>query len=367
YADASRVLTLAARLGGNTAEGLFEVATVTFAEGDFRAAQRACRALAKAHEGHPLVHVCNAHAFLVRNRSARAFEELEGVLEKDPNHVEALLALGEAHRKRASISDAEEAYQKAASLDPGNPEPHLGLGRLYLMARRTKDGIASLRRALSLDAESPEVLFEIGRALADTDEGRAFLTRAAEAQPGSAEAQLALGQVLLDRGDPKGAEVAFRAAIKANKGLADARIGLAEALLGQDDLAGAERELEGALAMVENAPRAVLLRARVYSKTDRVEEAFKEFQRAASLDPRNPEPLNEAAEQALALGRDVLGAAFLDRLLSRHPNNARGLALYGDVMKSRSKPDEARSYYQRALQGDGSLDRMAVQKKLNAL
>jgi hypothetical protein len=43
------------------------------------------------------------------------------------------------------------------------------------------------------------------------------------------------------------------------------------------------------------------------------------------------------------------------------------LALYGEVLARRGDPKTARDYLQRALQGEGSLDRAAVQKRLAEL
>ena len=114
YREASATLRRAARLRRNDPAALYEAARVAFAQGEYRQARAQCRAIERADRESPIAHICMARAFLAWNRSSRAFEELETALQASPNDFEALLALGEAHRLRGSIREAEEAYGRAA-------------------------------------------------------------------------------------------------------------------------------------------------------------------------------------------------------------------------------------------------------------
>lgn len=368
YREAEQQLTRASRLAPRgSLEALFDVARVSFARGDHSAAERACRALQRADRGAVLTRVCNARADLVWNRSARAFAELEAALASAPNDYEALFALGEAHRRRAAVSEAESAYQRAAQARPGEADPYLGLGRLYAAAGRRDDAVRALRRAMELDGSSPEIAFELGRLLASTDEGRQLLARAVANRPDWPEAQVAAADAMLAAGQLDAAEAAYRAAIRAHADNAPAHSGLGRALIRRGDLAGAEQELRRALALVANDPESALALGDVLAQTDRAEEAFEQYRHAADLDPRNPAGLLRAAELAVRLNRDVLASGFLDRVLQAQPNLAAALALYGDVMRARRDTAQARQYYQRALQGTGDLDRARVEQALREL
>jgi tetratricopeptide (TPR) repeat protein len=367
FRDAERSLKRAADLGGRTPEALYEVATVAFAEGNYRAAQRACDAVGKSDKDAVIARVCRARTFLVWNRSERAFEELAAVLDIDSQNFDALMALGEAHRKRVSVSDAELAYQKALKADPKRAEPHLGLGRLYAAAGQHDQAAREFRTALSLDGDDPEALFELGRAVGATVEARDLLKRATDGRPGWDEAELALGQVLLHLGKKEEAKAAFERAVAANDKLAQAHVGLGRALMELGDLERSEKELRKALEIVPNSAPAVTALADLHVRQARNEEALAAYERAAGLDPRNPTAFLAAARLALRLGRDVLASAFLDRALGINPNAAAALALYGDVMRTRNQRAEARAYYQRALKGEGELDRTDVEEKLRKL
>jgi len=364
---AERTLRRAAELGGKTPEAFYDVARVAFHSGDYRAAQRACDAVGKADRDAVIARVCRANTFLVWNRSERAFEELSSALAMDPTHFDALLALGEAHRKRVSVSDAELAYQKALKTDPKRAEPHLGLGRLYAAAGNNEAAERELRTALSLDAEDPDIALELGRLLGPTAEALDLLKRAADGRPGYDEAELHLGQVLLQLGKHEEAKRAFERAIRANDRLAAAHVGLGRALTELGDLEQAEKELRKGIDLVPNAAPAVTALGDLHVRQARNDEALAAYERAAGLDPRNPAALVQGARLAVRLGRDTFAAAFLDRALGVSPNLAAALALYGDVMRARNQRAEARAYYQRALKGEGEFDRRDVEEKLKKL
>ncbi len=367
YREASRALQAAARLERRSPEALYDVARVAFAQGDYRAAQRACRPIERIERDSTIARVCRARAFLVWNRSARAFEELEAALAQAPSDFEALLAMGDAHRLRADVPAAEGAYRRAAQANAGSAEPHLGLGRLYAAASRRDDAVRALRRALELDAASPEVLYELGRLLGGTEEARSLLGRAVAGRPSWAEAQVALGDALLEAGQNAEAETAFGRAVELNERLAEAHAGLGRAKTAQGEHEEAEAALQRALELVPNWQETALALAALYEATERWERAFEQYRHAADLDPRNPVPLLSAARLAIRLNRDVLAAGFLDRILAQRASHAAALALYGDVMRARGDRARARQYYERALGGEGRVDRARVQRALREL
>ncbi len=370
FRDADRVLTRAARLAPRgSLEPLFDVARAAIDARDHRATERACRAMGRIEKAAVLTYVCNARADLVWNRSARAFEEIEAALALDGAHYEALFALGEAHRLRAAVPEAESAYNRAAAARPTSAEPHLGLGRLYFAAGRRDDAIRALRRALELEPTWPEVQYELGRALpaSGNEEARRLLEQATTGRPGWADATVALGDARLSASMASEAEAAYRAAIAIDDDLAAAHVGLGQALIARSEWAAAETALSRALELVANDATATLAMGDVLAHTDREEEALTTYRRASDLDPRNPEGLLRAARLALSQHRDVLASGFLDRLLERMPDNAAGLTLYGDVMVARSDRTHAREYYERALRGSGPVDRPYLEAALRTV
>ena len=363
YREAERVLKTAARLHDESIESLYDVARVAFAREDYRRSRGACRALERKYRGQSLTHVCRARAFLVWNRSGRAFEELEAATAAGGDHFEAHVALGDAYRLRAQVSEAEQAYRRAIALNDQRPEPHFGLGLLYSNARREADATRAFRAALQRDGDDPEILVELGTLL-EGDEARRLLRRAVAGRPDMARAQTALGELELAAGETEAAKTAFEAALEANARDATALAGLGEIAIRAGDHDEAMARFNAALEVVPNNPHVVFLIGQLHEAKDEHREAYDQYRRAAAMAPNEPEALLAAASLALEQNRDVLATGFLDSLLRNHENLAAGLALYGDAMKARGDRAQARTYYQRALRGEGPLDRPAVERKL---
>ncbi len=366
YDQAAAQLRRASRLHRDDPAALYEMARVEFARHEQRRARAQCRAIERAAQGSTLSHVCQARAFLAWNRSARAFEELQTALQQAPNDFDALLALGDAHRLRAQVAEAEDAYRRAIAANGESAAPHLGLGQLYAQAHRNDDALRELRRAHELAPNDPDVDYALGQLLSG-DEAIESLRRAVSNRPSWAPAHQALGEALLHAGQNEPAVQEFRAAIERDSHLPAARTGLGRALMAAGNLDQAEQTLRDALGEVANDSDAATALADVLARTDRADEAFEQYRHAADLNPSDAAPLLSAARLALSQERPVLAHGFLQRVIGSHPNDAQALALMGDVMRGRHDVDQARHFYQRALQGEGELDRARVEQALREL
>lgn len=366
YREAHAQLQRASRLRRGDAAALYEVARVAFAEREQRRARSQCRAVARAAGDGPLGRVCQARAFLAWNRSARAFEELEAALERAPNDFEALLALGDAHRLRAAVSEAEDAYRRAAAAHARSAEPHLGLGRLYAQAGRADDALAALRRAHELAPSDPDVDFELGR-LSSGEDALGHLRDAALNRPTWGLAHQAYGEALLGAGQHERAATELSRALELDSHLASARSSLGRALMAAGRMDEAEATIREALEEVPNDAGAVTALAELFSRTNRMAEAYGQYRHAADLNPRDPTPLVAAARLALSQERPVFALAFLQRAVAASPRHAATLALMGDIMRGRRQIDRARELYRRALAGEGAFDRARVEQALREL
>lgn len=363
FDEASRAFHRASALRRNAPEALYEEASVAFTRGDFRASRNACRSLQGRHRESVYVHLCLARSFLVLNRSARAFEELALAAQSDPNHYELHLVNGEANRIRMNFAEAEAAYLAAVAVAPDEAAPHLGLGRLYLAAGRRDDALRELRTAASLDANWPEVQAELGT-LVGGDEGLELLRRSVRGCGTVASAQVALGELEFAGGRFEPARAAFEAAVRLDEHLAPGFVGLGRALAGLGRDAEAEAALTRALTLVPNSTPSHMTLAEIRARTDRIEDAFEDYRRAADGSPGDPAPLLAGARLALDHGRDTLAQAFLDRLLAMNDSSGDGYALYGDVMVRRRDFAAAVQAYERALRTSDLRSRPAVEASL---
>ena len=364
YRDAYRVLHDAARLRGNTLAAHFDAALAAFAEGDYRRSRAACRQLETRGRQEVLTKVCRARAFLVWNRAGRAFEELEAAIAQDPRSFDAQLALGDAHRLRASVAEAEAAYRAAIALDGARYEPRLGLGLLYAAARREADALPELEAAYAREQADPTLLYELA-IRKEGAEARRLLGEVVALRPEHMEARVALADLDRAAGDAAAAREGYEAVLRATPESAPAQYGLAVLLHAEGDHPAARERLLQALDIVPNYVDAVLLLGRTYEGTDDADEAYAQYRRANDLDPRNPEGMLRAARLALTKRRPTFALGFLDRLLQQQPNLGEALALYGDAMRARGDRQAAIRFYERALsEGRGAFDRAATERAL---
>lgn len=365
-AEAEAQMRVAARLGKGSIEVLYEAMRARFAGGDYRKARAGCQELIKKDKNHVLSNVCMARAFLVWRRSSRASEYIELAQKADPNHYEVALVVADQKRIEGEYEAARQAYEQALARKPASSEAELGLGRVLLLENKTPAAIEALRKAHALDPSDPDIAYELGRQLSGP-EATALLGQALAGRPDWPAAKLELALAQLRAGDAATADASLVAYLKKNPNnpIAVAHHGAALVALGH--YPEAESVLKKALELVPNDYDTSFALAQLYEHTNRYEEAFTQYRNAADLKRESPLPLIAAAKLGLSLQRPLLSGALLDKALERTPRSAEALALYGDVLAARGDKAAAREHYQRALAGEGAIDRAAVQKRLAEL
>ena len=139
------------------------------------------------------------------------------------------------------------------------------------------------------------------------------------------------------------------------------------ALVARDELKQAEVELKRGLEGLPNDADASLALARVYARTDRAEDAFEAYRNAASREPSSSRALVEAGSYALTLQRSTLAQGFLEKAVERTPNSAPAQARLADAHLARGDKGKAKQHYQLALRAQGQVDRVDIQRRIDAL
>src|SRR5262249_51238464 len=102
---------------------------------------------------------------------------LETVLEKDPNHLQALIALaGLANEIKASPQEVVEWLTRAKKGNPTSPQPSLLLARYYFNAGDVKKAVELASEAQTVAPENPEVLDTLGLVQLTAGEKNAAVT-----------------------------------------------------------------------------------------------------------------------------------------------------------------------------------------------
>jgi superkiller protein 3 len=364
--EAEAQMATVVRLSKGSVEGLYESMRPRFASGNYARSRAGCQRLIEKDPKHVLSQVCMARAFLVWRRAARAKQYVDKALAAGPESYDALLVAGDEMRIEGQLDQAKATYDHALRVNPSGAEAALGLGLIEAVRNKQDEAIAALRRAHDLDPNDPQIQYELGRRVSGP-EAVTLLQQAVAGHPGWPEAELELAIAQLHAGDAQSAEAGLQAYLKHKP---DDPIALAQhgaALVALQRYDEAEPVLRNALKAVPNDYDTSFALAQLYEHTNRYEDAFTQYRNAADLKRESPAPLIAAARLGLRLKRPLLSGALLDKALERAPRSAEALALYGDSLAARGDAKGARDRYQRALQGEGPLDRAAVQKRLAAL
>ncbi len=240
-----------------------------------------------------------------------AIESLEVALDLDPNHLQSLVALGDAQLKLGDVGEARAAYYRAIKLRAGYAPALDGIARCYEAQAEDEQAIEHYRQALASDRgfapvythlgdlylrqerfqEAVRLLEEAVRIRPDfaagmnrlalaygrlgmSGEAVATIHAAIGLEPASAAHRATLGVLELARGLVNGAERSFRAALEREPGMPEARLGLAEVARLRGEYARAIEELDGALAAEHLDPRTerrlIDFRAAIVAEQERV-------------------------------------------------------------------------------------------------
>jgi len=345
----------------------WEVARVHMDRRDFLQATTACEVLGKLPGAGAEGHACKADAQLVLQRSTEALTETAAALARDPRCFEAKVAEGRAQELALDAAKSEAAYRAAFALRPDAAGPHVGLGRLLVHSGRKDDGVAELRKALQLDASGPEGLYELALALGPGSESAGLLDRATRERPSFGDAWLALGNQHLAAGRLPEAKKAAESAERNDSTSAGPKILAGRVALAEGRADDAIRLGEAALKLLANSAPAKLLVADGNAKKGEIDLALEAYQAAWGLDHGDPTPLVHASEACHAAGRDTSARAFGLKAVQEFPKWGPGWAALGDALLAQGDRAGAKDAFQKALAGEGPVDRDAVQRKLGAL
>lgn len=125
------------------------------------------------------------------------------ILEREPQHADALHLLGMIAHQRGRHDAAVELIRKAIAIHKNAASYHANLGNVLQAQDNLDEAVASYRTALALKPDLPEVHLNLGNVLqaqGDVDAALTAYRRALALQPELAEAQVAESMALLMQG-----------------------------------------------------------------------------------------------------------------------------------------------------------------------
>jgi tetratricopeptide (TPR) repeat protein len=255
------------------------------------------------------LHAMLARIYLRADQVAESRHEVTAALAKNPQSLEARLALGDLARTQGDAAQARAAYAAALALNASDARAWYGLGVVNNERENVRRGRRDLRRAVSLNPSGPGYVGELGTLETFANNFAAASAHYTQALVTSPNDYVALtGEALLElkRGHAQRAlELLLRA------GLLEPRYARAHVYL-----------------------------AVAYYRLGRIARALEELQRASALDPKDPLPHMLASMidsdifqpgKAVDAGRTALRLMPYLRSLNQLANNQKGTANLGNA------------------------------------
>ena len=262
------------------------------------------------------------------DRVMDAVEEEDGLIAKNPESAEALLARAR-YRRTHGIDGADADVERAQVLDPEDFKVQMAV--VAAAVARGDFKTARLEASKVVDAHPEEeraylVLAAAEQADGDFEAAAEALTKGVEAVPDSALLQWSLAESLINAGQTEQAEAAI-AGLRSRKDILAAAVDLLEAfsLARRGDLTKASEVLDRAAPLLAASKatdlgvRAELLQAELSGKLDRPDKQLTASRRALGLLPDSAEARLLEAQALASLGKDDQALASYRAIAPRVP------------------------------------------------
>lgn len=131
-----------------------------------------------------------AKTLLLMRQYKEASEDIEAILNINPEEENALLLQGRLKEMSGEHEYAEKIYKQVIELNPFNEQAFLNLGKLFMDLKRPKEAIAILDEAVEINPHFAQAYHERGKAklqLGDKDGAAEDMKRGLELNPLEAE------------------------------------------------------------------------------------------------------------------------------------------------------------------------------------
>ncbi len=149
-----------------------------------------------------------------------ARKRYEALLKKNPNHVQALLALARLNASQGGErKDTLELLERAHKGNPGELGPVLALADFHIQGNAPREAVPLLQAGLASNAGNSALLDRLGTAylrLGDNAQAISTFEQILKANPNSAPLQMRMGEVRVSMQDDAGAAQNFRKAAELN-------------------------------------------------------------------------------------------------------------------------------------------------------
>lgn len=295
---------------------------------EFRNAIQIDEKLAAAHWG-------LARAYESLQRFQEAFEELKKTTALDPNNLDARVKLGNYNVAAAKgrpdlIAEAERLAKEILQKDPNHVEGHILMGNVFFAQNQREKAFAELNHAVELEPKRVESYLSLARFyIVTTNQVKAEETfkRAISINDNSGLAHTEYGKYLAQLSRLPDAEAELRKGVEVEPSNRNSRFVLASFYLVNKQTDKAEEAYKALASLDKDKPDSQAVLADFYSSVNRLDDAVKIYQDILARSPDFIQGRYRLGEIMLMRGDTKAAAAQIDELLKKDQHDRQALLL----------------------------------------
>ena len=294
-----------------------------------------------------------AFAHLKAGRLAEAEQIYRPILERQPQHSEALHMMGVIALQSMKFEAAEKLLRQAAPLLPSLPEVHGNLGAALHAMGRYDEAIECYRKALALGPNYPFGHFRLGDALQARgrfDEALSAYGRAIQLKPDYAEAHANVGNVYYLLGQLDKAQVSFQRALHLRPDMPEAHNNLGNMMQARKDWEGAVLCYRRAIGLRPQYPDAYSNMSVALLEMGKPREAIEAARQALKINPNLPGGNNNLGNALVKVGQMQEAEPYFRKAIEVEPNYAEAMVNLGNIYQEWDRHEDAIALYRQALE-----------------
>lgn len=203
-------------------------------------------------------HYAKALNAIIRDKLPEAKESLQEVLKEEPEHIDALIRLGDLAMKEEDYKTALKYYKKAYELDPKNIIPLLSLEDVMEKMHDNELALKYIEQILSIEPDNMLAHYKMRNILEKMEKWQELInvqkkivklvpnTKKQEEENKLIGYTYEYGRVSLEQGDIENAERIFNSLVKSNSNFIPSYLGMVEVYISKG-------EIEEAINLIEKA------------------------------------------------------------------------------------------------------------------
>lgn len=287
-------------------------------------------------------------------RFGEAVRSFERVLQLEPSHVGAKVALGELMLGAKDIGQAEKYAQGALDSNAGDPDAHRLMATVRWAQDRRPEAVALIEQALTLHPSNATLWTTLaGMQFAErkADLAEVSLKKAQAADPSSVEATRRLGYLFQSQKRWAEAEEQFRKAI-ALKPAIGPRVDLARMFTEKGDKSAAEAVMKEGKQSLAGDPVGFRMLADYYLSIGDSNAAQAEFAELLKTHGSDTRLKRDYAKVLLLKGQDADAQRLIDEILKSNKKDSEALMLRGQILNRKGDAEGAIHALEAAVDSD---------------